>query len=76
MNLLYFLYDILKKDFKGKIIITVENMGSFGEDNGYKLVPSIKVESIDSTGAGDFYHGAFIYALTKFHSVIRKQSLS
>ena len=70
------IYDILKKDFKGKIIITLENMGSFGEDNGYKLVPSIKVESIDSTGAGDFYHGAFVYALTKKYGLTEAMTFS
>ena len=39
------------------------------EDNGeYKIIPSIEVESIDSTGAGDIYHGAFTYFLANKYS--------
>ena len=26
---------------------------------------SIKVKAVDSTGAGDIFHGAFVYGLTK-----------
>ena len=32
-------------------------------------VPSFEVEAVDSTGAGDVFHGAFIYALLKEFSV-------
>ena len=28
-------------------------------------VPSFEVEAVDSTGAGDVFHGAFIYAVLK-----------
>ena len=58
-------YDILAKDFK-HVIITLESYGCFTKIDGeYKIVPSIKVKAVDSTGAGDIYHGAFMYGLVK-----------
>lgn len=57
-------YDILEKEFGHHVIITLESRGSFTKINGeYKLIPSIKVKAIDSTGAGDIFHGAFMYAI-------------
>ena len=64
-------YNKLENDFKGKIIITLEQMGSLTKiDNEFKLVPSIKVESIDSTGAGDIYHGAFVHFIAHGYSLL------
>lgn len=70
MRTLIDIYDDLKKDFDQKIIITLEDKGCFTYDNGYKMVPSIKVESIDSTGAGDIYHGAFTYCVANNYDII------
>ena len=56
-------YDELSKIFKN-VIITLEKYGSFSKiDGNYKLVPSIKVQSKDSTGAGDIYHASFTYSV-------------
>ena len=64
-------YDILDRDFPGKVIITLESYGSITKiDNEFKLVPSIKVESIDSTGAGDIFHGAFTYFIANNYSLL------
>lgn len=53
----------LNKDFKN-VIITLEDKGAvYQKDNVIKLMPSIKVKSVDSTGAGDIFHGAFVYGL-------------
>ena len=57
-------YQELKKEIKGNVIITLESLGCFTCVNGlYKIIPSIKVKAIDSTGAGDIFHGAFVYSL-------------
>ena len=34
-----------------------------------KIIPSIKVKQIDSTGAGDIFHGAFAYCMLKKYSI-------
>lgn len=55
-------YEKLKSYFGTNIIITLESHGSFTEIDGkYKQIPSVKVKSVDSTGAGDIFHGAFTY---------------
>ncbi len=56
--------DIINKTINNNTVITLENLGSMTLiDNSLKIVPSINVDVIDSTGAGDLYHGAFIYGL-------------
>ena len=55
-------YEKLKKYFDTNVIITLESHGSFTEIDGkYKQIPSVKVKAVDSTGAGDIFHGAFTY---------------
>ena len=52
--------------FKTNIIITLEAKGSFTKINDkYEIIPSIRVKAIDSTGAGDIFHGALAYFLLK-----------
>ena len=64
-------YDILEHDFGGKVVITLESFGSMTKINGqYITVPSIKVESVDSTGAGDIYHGAFAFFVSEGYSLL------
>lgn len=64
-------YEKVAKDFNGKLIITLEDNGSLIKmDDGFKLVKSIKVESVDSTGAGDIYHGAFTHFIANGYNVI------
>lgn len=55
----------LKKDFKGEIIITLEEKGCAYYHDKLKIIPTIKVKPVDSTGAGDIFHGAFVYGLTR-----------
>lgn len=63
-------YKILEKDFKGQIVVTLEERGSFAKiDSGYKLIPSIRTIPIDTTGAGDIYHGSFIYCISQGFSL-------
>ncbi len=64
------IYEKLKEFYKTNIIITLEEKGSFTEINGkYKIIPSIKVKAIDSTGAGDIFHGAFVYFISQKYSL-------
>lgn len=57
-------YNVLKKEFKNNIIITLESYGCFTCINGiYKIIPSIETKALDTTGAGDIFHGAFVYSL-------------
>ncbi len=76
MKTLIEIYDDLKKEFSQKIVITLEDKGCFTYDDGYKLVPSIKVQSIDSTGAGDIYHGAFTYCIANDYDIITTMKMS
>lgn len=62
INTLIECYEKLKDYFKNTIVITLEADGSFTEINGeYKKIPSVSVKAVDSTGAGDIFHGAFTY---------------
>ncbi len=76
MRTLIEIYDDLKKDFSQKIIITLEDKGCFTYENGYKMVPSIKVEAVDSTGAGDIFHGAFTYCIANDYDIITTMRMS
>lgn len=49
--------------YKKTIIVTLGEYGSLYYDDSIKLVKSIKQNVVDTTGAGDIFHGAFIYGL-------------
>ena len=57
-------YSELKHRFNNNIIITLEEKGCVYDEGGMiKVMPSIKVHALDSTGAGDIFHGAFAYGI-------------
>lgn len=61
---IYDIYEIMNKTFNNKIIITLEAKGClYMKDNKIKLMPSINVTAVDTTGAGDIFHGAFTYCV-------------
>lgn len=71
LSLLKKAYDILAKSFHNKIAITLEAAGVFTKDNDeYYQIEGIKVKSIDSTGAGDIFHGAFTYFIANNYDFI------
>lgn len=71
MNTVLACYKKLKEYFKTNIIITLEANGSFTEiNNEYIKIPSIKVKALDSTGAGDIFHGAFAYFIGNNYSLL------
>ena len=59
------IHNKLTEDFKNIVVITLEDKGCFTKiNNEYKLIPSIKVKAVDTTGAGDIFHGAFTYFIS------------
>ena len=64
------IHKALYEYFQTNIIITLEATGSFTIIDGiYQIVPSIKVKAVDSTGAGDIFHGAFTYFIANNYSL-------
>lgn len=52
------------------VTVTLGNRGSITfQKNKYFYVPAFKVEVIDTTGAGDVFHGGYIYGLLKGWSI-------
>ncbi len=65
-NTLINLYTKMKEIFKKDVYITLEARGCLANiNNQIQIIPSISVKAIDSTGAGDIFHGAFTYGLVK-----------
>ena len=70
-------YDYIQKDYKGLLIITLESYGCMVKlNNEFYFIPSIKVDSVDTNGAGDIYHGAFVYFLSMGYDLLRVLRLS
>ena len=64
------IHEKLTEDFHNTVVITLEDKGCFTKiEDTYKLIPSIKVKSVDTTGAGDIFHGAFTYFITHGYSL-------
>lgn len=58
------IYNKLKKLFNNEIIITLGEKGVlYKKDNKIKIMKSISVNAVDTTGAGDVFHGAFAYGI-------------
>lgn len=56
----------LKNMTKGKVIVTLGEKGLMYEESGViKKMDAIRTNTVDSTGAGDIFHGAFAYGLLK-----------
>lgn len=60
------MYNLLYMRFRKTLVITLEEKGCLYKDgNILKRMPTLAVSVVDSTGAGDFFHGAFVYGLIK-----------
>ena len=46
-----------------------EDKGSFTKLDDYEILPTVKVQVVDSTGAGDIFHGAFTYFIGNGYSL-------
>ena len=70
-------YDVLSNRFNTDIIITLESKGCYtkiGKD--YMKVPTIDVEAVDTTAAGDIFHAAFAYFITHGYNMLTSLRLS
>ena len=58
-------YNKLKQKYpNNEIIVTLENMGAMYIVNGeIRVMPGIKTQVVDPSGAGDIFHGAFAYCM-------------
>ena len=65
-NSLKSIFETLEEKFKCNIVVTLEEKGCLYKIDGkIKVMTGLKVEAKDTTGAGDIFHGAFIYGLSK-----------
>lgn len=64
---LEYAYKKLEDEFHSNIVITLGSTGCCyrNEQNQVEIVPSLKVKAVDSTGAGDIFHGAFVYGISQ-----------
>ena len=71
------IYDEIQKNYHGLLIITLEDHGCMVKiNNEFYFVPSIKVNSVDTNGAGDIFHGAFVHFLSQGYDLLRVLRLS
>ena len=66
-NSLVQVYTAVKNIYpRSEIIITLEEKGAlYAINNEIKIMPGLKLPPVDTTGAGDIFHGAFTYAISK-----------
>jgi sulfofructose kinase len=70
-------YNIMNNEFKNNIIITLEAKGClYMKDGKIKLMPSINVTPVDTTGAGDIFHGAFTYCIANGYDLEKTLKIS
>lgn len=62
LNTIKTVYNKLKEMFNNEIVITLEDKGCFYKD---EIIKSVSLKTIDSTGAGDIFHGALTYYLAR-----------
>ena len=58
---------VLRNMCRGTVVVTSGTKGSIGHspDTGYISQKAFKVKTVDTTGAGDTFHGAYIFGLLK-----------
>lgn len=70
-------FNKMKLEFKNNIVITLGEYGSLYEKDGQVHKMGIyKVEPVDTTGAGDIFHGAFAYSLVNNYDIDKAIKIS
>ena len=59
------IFDKLRQDFNGEIVVTLEAKGCAYYNDGVKIIKGLTLKAIDTTAAGDIFHGAFTYGLAQ-----------
>ncbi len=74
------MYNKLNEIFDGEVVVTLESKGSlYGYKGKAKLMTPLKFKALDSTGAGDIFHGAYTYCISKnmdFEDVIKVSNVA
>jgi len=56
----------MRKLGAGVVIITLGSKGcAVAEEKDSYMLPAFKVDAVDTTGAGDAFHGGFVFALSQ-----------
>lgn len=65
------MFSNLCNKFPGKeVIITLEEKGVlYKANNQIKVMPGLQANAVDTTGAGDIFHGAFAYAILQGYDI-------
>ncbi len=64
-NSLVAVYNKLQDKYPNSVlVITLEEHGClYTSGNEIKIMPGLKIQAVDTTGAGDIFHGAFTYGI-------------
>lgn len=62
-------YEDVIVSYKNKMIVTLGSDGVIYYDESLKKIPGLKVDVVDTTGAGDTFNGAFAVALSEGKSL-------
>ena len=66
-------YQKLNEMFNNEVVITLEDKGCFYKG---EIIKSVQLKAIDSTGAGDIFHGALTYYLARGYDAFNALKLA